>query len=84
MKRINYHGLRFQAILVAKLFVICIAVAIYLVGQRTWVESFLKESYSQPPASLQELLPLIKMGASIKEEYVRVPDCSFDRGSAIQ
>ena len=67
--RINYHGLRFQVFLVVKLFVVCIAVAIYVVGQRPWVESFLKESYQSPPESLQPSIEKIRTGQSIQEDY---------------
>ncbi len=73
MTRINYHGLKFQILLVVKLFVICIAVAIYFVANRTWVEGFFKESYSAPPESLQDAIDGIRMGASIQKEYKEIP-----------
>lgn len=73
MKPIDYHGLRFQIFLVIKLFVICIGVAVYFVANRPWVEGFFKESYAAPPDSLQEVISRIRMGASIEEEYERIP-----------
>lgn len=74
MNRIDYHGLKFQLILVVKLFVICIGVAVYLIYQRPWVESFMVEKYASPPASLQDAIGQIRMKKSIQESYQKIPE----------
>lgn len=74
MKRFDVHGLRFQLLLVLKLFVICVVVAGYLIYQRSWVEGFMKEKYSSPPASLQPAIDALKMDKPIRELYKEVPE----------
>lgn len=73
MKRFDFHGLRFQLLLVLKLFLICIFVAGYLIYQRPWVESFMKEKYSSPPATLQPVIDAIRMNKPFQELYEEVP-----------
>lgn len=73
MTRINAHGLRFQSLLVLKLFVICIVASIYLNYQRDWVEGFMRETYSSTPQSLQPIVDAIRMDKAIRELYTEVP-----------
>ncbi len=74
MSKRNRHGLKFQLLLVLKLFVACAIGAGYLVYHRNWVEGFMKESYFAPPDSLQPVIEAIKMRQPIQELYQQVPE----------
>jgi len=73
LKGIDFHGLRFQLLLVFKLFVGCIVVAVLMIWQKPWVESFLKEKYFSVPNDLNVVLEQAKMGALILEDYQKIP-----------
>ena len=73
-RRRSRHGLRFQMLLVLKLFVVCIVAAGYLVYQRSWVESFMKEQYSPPPPNLQSVINAVIIQQPINKLYAEIPD----------
>ena len=73
MKKPNYHGLKFQVLLVLKLFVACIVAAIGLVSYRDWVEGFMKERPVPVPSSLQTAINAIEVQKPIQKLYEEIP-----------